>query len=384
MVNVRLGDVVARIKDKVDPLELIYYVGGEHFEYGSVTVDNKAFIQGSTIGPAFHIRFKPGDVLLMSRNPHLRKAGMVDFEGLCSDVSYVCRTRDENVLMQRCLPFVFQTDDFWRFAEANKKGSTNFFLNWSDFEKYEFPLPPLAEQKKLAKVLWAMERTKRAYKELLTQTKALAKSRFVEMFGDPTAKTSQWKMSPLVELGELSRGVSKARPRNSPDLLGGPYPLVQTGEVSNAGLWIKSYNATYSEKGLAQSRMWRKGTLCITIAANIAQTGILTFDACFPDSVVGFIPNDRTNAIFIHFWFSFFQSILESQAPQVAQKNINLKILSELRVIEPPVALQNAFAAFVAEVDKSEFALKQSLEKLTVAQKALMNQAFRGTPGPLD
>ena len=204
----------------------------------------------------------------------------------------------------------------------------------------------------------------------------MRKSRFVEMFGDPTARTSRWKMSPLVELGELSRGVSKARPRNSPDLLGGPYPLVQTGEVSNAGLWIESYNATYSEKGLAQSRMWRKGTLCITIAANIAQTGILTFDACFPDSVVGFIPNDRTNAIFIHFWFSFFQSILESQAPQVAQKNINLKILSELRVIEPPVALQNAFAAFVAEVDKSEFAVRKRLEKARQLYRAKLQEYF--------
>ena len=185
------------------------------------------------------------------------------------------------------------------------------------------------------------------------------KSRFVEMFGDVTVNDRGWETATLPELGELNRGVSKARPRNSPELLGGPYPLVQTGDISNSGLWIKNYSSTYSDKGLAQSRLWKRGTLCITIAANIAQTAILDFDACFPDSVVGFVPNERTDAIFIHYWFSFFQKILEAQAPQVAQKNINLRILSGLKVVEPPLALQREFAAFVAKVDKLAFAARQ-------------------------
>ena len=101
--------------------------------------------------------------------------------------------------------------------------------------------------------------------------------------------------------------------------------------------------------------MWDKGTLCITIAANIAKTAILEFDACFPDSVVGFIANERTNNIFVHYWFSFFQAILESQAPESAQKNINLKILSELKVIVPEKRKQDQFASFVKLTDKSEF-----------------------------
>ena len=202
------------------------------------------------------------------------------------------------------------------------------------------------------------------------------KSRFVERFGDPTVNEKQWRMATLPELGELNRGVSKARPRNSPDLLGGPYPLVQTGEVANAGLHIVTHSSSYSEKGLAQSRLWKKGTLCITIAANIAQTGILDFDACFPDSVVGFVPNNRTNAVFIHYWFTFFQRILDAQAPQVAQKNINLKILSELNVIEPPLSLQREFAAFVEEVDKSKFVVQKRLEKARELYGAKIQEFF--------
>ncbi|MBB5185719.1 restriction endonuclease S subunit, partial [Faecalicoccus acidiformans] len=183
----------------------------------------------------------------------------------------------------------------------------------------------------------------------------LIKARFVEMFGDPVLNSYELPEATLPELGELGRGVSKHRPRNDPKLLGGDYPLIQTGDVANADLYISSYNATYSDFGLKQSKKWDKGTLCITIAANIAKTAILEFDACFPDSVVGFVANDKTSNVFIHYWFSFFQKILESQAPESAQKNINLKTLSELKVIVPPVELQNEFVLFVRQVDKSKY-----------------------------
>src|ERR1035438_8892162 len=98
-----------------------------------------------------------------------------------------------------------------------------------------------------------------------------------------------WQLKKLIELGELSRGRSRHRPRHAPHLYGGPYPFIQTGDVKASGGRISSYQQTYSEAGLAQSRMWPAGTLCITIAANIAETGILAFPACFPDSIVGFV-----------------------------------------------------------------------------------------------
>ena len=176
------------------------------------------------------------------------------------------------------------------------------------------------------------------------------------MFGDPVENPFMFEMQQLGKIGKLERGVSKHRPRNAPELLGGRYPLIQTGEISNSDLYINKFENTYSDLGLSQSKLWKKGTLCITIAANIAKTGILTFDSCFPDSVVGFIPNKVTNNIFIHYWFSFFQKILEEKAPESAQKNINLKVLSNLDVIVPPLELQNKFANFVRGTDKSKFA----------------------------
>lgn len=193
------------------------------------------------------------------------------------------------------------------------------------------------------------------------------------MFGNPVSNSFGLPEVTLHELGELGRGVSKHRPRNDPKLLGGKYPLIQTGDVAAANLYITKYESTYSELGLQQSKMWDKGTLCITIAANIAKTAILDFSACFPDSVVGFNANERTSNIFIHYWFSFFQAILESQAPESAQKNINLKILSELKVIVPKKAEQKAFADFVKQVNKSKVVYQIIINKLTFLQKICYN-----------
>ena len=213
-------------------------------------------------------------------------------------------------------------------------------------------------------------------KQQLSELSKLVKSRFNEMFGDPVLNDMGWEIETLDKVGTIGRGVSKYRPRNASELFGGIYPFIQTGDVANSGNYIVDYHSTYSEFGLKQSKLWDKGTLCITIAANIAKTSILAFDSCFPDSIVGFIPGERTNNMFIHYWFSYFQKMLESQAPESAQKNINLKILSELKVILPPLALQNEFADFVAQVDKSQLAIQKSLEELETLKKSLMQEYF--------
>ena len=233
-------------------------------------------------------------------------------------------------------------------------GATIPHIYFKDYKNEEFNLDSIEKQAEIVDVFGRCQQVIKKRKEELSALDNLIKARFVEMFGDPVSNSYGFPEATLPELGELGRGVSKHRPRNDSKLLGGDYPLIQTGDVANAGLYITSYGGTYSELGLKQSKMWNKGTLCITIAANIAKTAILEFDACFPDSVVGFIANEKTNNIFIHYWFSFFQAILESQAPESAQKNINLKILSELKVIVPKKEKQDEFVEFIEQVYKSK------------------------------
>ncbi len=249
-------------------------------------------------------------------------------------------------------------------------------LTVPDIKKNEIELYSLSVQETIADKLDAVGRVIELRQQQLQTLDELVKARFVELFGDPVYNSKRLPIQRLCKLGSLDRGRSQHRPRNDPKLLNGPYPLIQTGEVASAGLYITKYKNTYSELGLRQSKMWSAGTLCITIAANIAQTAILTFDACFPDSVVGFLPNDSINAIYMHYWFGFFQKILEKQAPQVAQKNINLKILSELNVIVPTQEKQEQFAAFVEQTDKSKVAIQKALDEAQLLFDSLMQKYF--------
>ncbi|EOC1566423.1 restriction endonuclease subunit S [Cronobacter dublinensis] len=159
-----------------------------------------------------------------------------------------------------------------------------------------------------------------------------------------------WEWCRLPDLGELSRGKSKHRPRNDPALyVDGKYPLVQTGDVSRSNGTIKTFTALYNELGVKQSRLWPKGTLCITIAANIADSGILEFDACFPDSVVGYSPFISEIPVeYFDFFMRTIKSSLEKYAPSTAQKNINLDILSQVFVPCPPL---NEFERVVRKVE---------------------------------
>ena len=242
-----------------------------------------------------------------------------------------------------------------RHLEKYFSGATIPHIYFKDYKNEQFDLVNFEKQKQIVHKLKVIEKIMTNLNDELKLFDELIKARFVEMFGDPIKNDKGWKQVKLMDLGLLARGISKHRPRNAVELLGGPYPLVQTGEVANADTYITSYLSTYSELGLKQSKMWPKGTLCITIAANIAQTSILTFDACFPDSVVGFIAGERVETVFVHYWFSFLQSSLEALATQVAQKNLNLKTLSNVEVIVPPIQLQSEFVNFTKQVDKSKF-----------------------------
>ncbi len=144
---------------------------------------------------------------------------------------------------------------------------------------------------------------------------------------------SHWPTKALNELGVFSRGKSKHRPRNDKRLFeNGTIPLIQTGEVKQANIFINSHSSNYNDFGLAQSKLWPKGTLCITIAANIAETSILGYDMCFPDSIVGFnADGDECSEVFMHYIFSYIRESIQSRIQGSIQDNININYLTNLK-----------------------------------------------------
>ncbi|MDO6423455.1 restriction endonuclease subunit S [Saccharophagus degradans] len=163
-----------------------------------------------------------------------------------------------------------------------------------------------------------------------------------------------WSEMSLDQLGFVSRGRSRHRPRDAAHLYGGQYPFVQTGDVKHAGLYLTDYSQTYSEEGLAQSKLWPVGTLCITIAANIADTSILAIDACFPDSVIGFIPYpEKADARFVKYLFDAVLKLQYRQFTQgAAQDNLSQAKLLALKFLVPgDVTEQTRIADFIATYD---------------------------------
>ncbi len=240
------------------------------------------------------------------------------------------------------------------------------------------PLPTLEEQRRIAAILDQADALRAKRRAALAQLDSLTQSIFFHMFGDPIPNPHRWPIAKLGVVGSLDRGVSKHRPRNAPELLGGSHPLVQTGEIANCDGYIRSHNSTYSDLGLHQSKLWLAGTLCITIAANIAKTGILTFDACFPDSVVGFSADDPATVEYVRIWFSFLQQTLEDAAPEFAQKNINLATLRALDIPVPPLALQRTFASRLAAAVELRSSYRESSTRLESLFASLQHRAFRG------
>ena len=262
--------------------------------------------------------------------------------------------------------------------ESMAPATTVPIVNKSRFSELKIPVPPLEEQRRIAAILDQAETLRTQRRTALALQGSLTQSFFLDMFGDPVANPKGWPTPKFGEVGKLDRGISKHRPRNAPELLGGKHPLVQTGEVANCDGYIRSYTSTYSDLGLRQSKMWPAGTLCITIAANIAKTGILTFDACFPDSVVGFQADDPATVEYVRVWLSFLQKALEDSAPESAQKNINLAILRGLSIPLPPLPLHQTVATRIASIEALKATHRRALAALDALFASLQQRAFAG------
>ncbi len=287
---------------------------------------------------------------------------------------FLLRANNDQILPKYLFFFLFSQ---WGQAQilACYKGAAIGGISRDFASIVQVPLPPLSEQERVVRILDEADQLRRLRAEANRRTADLIPATFYEMFGNPP-KT--WPVAKFGDLGTLDRGRSKHRPRDEANLFGGPYPFIQTGDIANSGGCVEAYTQTYSELGLSQSKLWPERTLCITIAANIAKCAVLSFPACFPDSVVGFIPNELILVEFAQSWLETLQAKLEDEAPQAAQKNINLQTLRNLELRVPPVELQRTFAVRVSEIREMGAEQAASRRRLDDLFQSLLHRAFQG------
>jgi type I restriction enzyme S subunit len=243
----------------------------------------------------------------------------------------------------------------------------------------------LSEQKRIVDILdEAFENitTARSNAEKnLRNARALFEGHLQSVFSE---RGNGWKQKTLEEIAAtFGRGKSKHRPRNDPKLYGGKYPFIQTGDIRTADHFITEYSQTYNEAGLAQSKLWPKGTICITIAANIAETAILGFDACFPESVIGVITNPKEADVgFAEYLLQSFKGRLQAAGKGSAQDNINMATFENRRFPFPSVADQKKIVLKLDSIcEKTECLASlygRKVAALEALKKSLLHQAFTG------
>ena len=289
--------------------------------------------------------------------------------------------------------FYLMNDEEWWV----RSGSAQPFVVVKESLERPFVLPPHEEQKRIVEIIdkqfakldEARDLIQKSLDSFADRKSAILHKAFT---GELTKgwrickniDIKSWDMIKLGQLGILERGKSKHRPRNDPKLFGGKYPFVQTGDIANANKYILYHKQTLSEAGLQQSKLFPKGTLCITIAANIGDVAILSYDCCFPDSVVGFTPYKEVSSEFIYYKMKTLQSDLEANAPATAQKNINLKILNDINICIPTFIEQEEIVRILNEFFEKEDKSKElidMLDKIDEMKKSILARAFRGQLG---
>ncbi|MDE0224324.1 MAG: restriction endonuclease subunit S [Gammaproteobacteria bacterium] len=328
-----------------NPEDIVWHLGLEDIESGTGVVLNKHRAPASDARTSTY-SFDQGHVLYSKLRPYLNKVVVPDEPGMATTELIPLRPRPE-IVCRDFLSYYLRSPSFVRYASHYVTGAKMPRVILDRFWQHEVHIPPLSEQHRIVELLDEVDQLRRLRSKGNAKADRIPPALFLKMFGDPVTNPMRWPVKPLGEIGQLDRGRSRHRPRNDPALLGGPYPLVQTGEVANSKGRIREYSHTYSERGLAQSKLWPAGTLCITIAANIANTGVLEFDACFPDSIVGFVPGKQATTEYVQFVINRLRNTLDRNAPQLAEKTINLKVLRSLPVPVPPIELQRRFSDLV-------------------------------------
>lgn len=327
-----------------------------------------------------------GDIVFARTGATTGKSYLVKNPPKSVFASYLIKVQINHVgLCPEYLFQFFQTKTYWDTINAGISGSAQGGFNATKLSELEIPLPPLPEQQRIVTILdeafAAIAKAKANAEQNLKNAKELFESYLQGVF---EKKGEDWEEKTLDQISKtFGRGKSKHRPRNYEKLYDGDYPFIQTGDIRNCNHYITEYSQTYSELGLAQSKLWPAGTICITIAANIAETGILTFDACFPDSVIGLVVNDKlADRDFVEYLLQSFKARIQALGKGSAQANINMGTFDKELFPFPSVKEQKVIVqkldALSAETKRLEVVYQQKLINLEELKKSVLQKAFSG------
>ena len=368
MTHVCLGDVAREIKQKVPAGQELPTVGLEHLDPGEVELAH--WDEG--VETTFTKAFSKGQVLFGRRRAYLRKAAVAPFDGICSGDITVIAPKDN--LSPRLLPFIIQNDALFEHAVTNSAGSLSPRVKWQNLSQFEFELPNADKQEELADILWAAQETRSRYKQLLTAYGDVVKSQFVEMFSDVGRTNPLEKL--IIPNTRISYGIVQPGPGGMGDM-----GVLRPVDIVDGYLCLDGVKRIDEKIGYPYRRTELKGTEVLTVVRGATGQTVRSNASCIgmnvtrgiavirydsrlidPDYLVGYMNSDDG------------QRYIADHTKGATLQQINISDLKVMPIPVPSIKRQQQFAAFVAQVDKSKFAVQKALDELNATTKKIMNQ----------
>ena len=375
MSRVHLGDVAIEHKETCKEDKSMYpIVGLEHLTPEQITLQNWDLNTENT----FTKVFRKGNILFGRRRAYLKKAAVAPFDGICSGDITVIEAKEDKIIPE-LLPFVIQNDDLFDFAVGKSAGSLSPRVKWTHLQNYEFELPDKPKQYELAKVLWAIENTRKSYQELIKRTDELVKSQFIELFGELGSDDKGWGLTTLGQCCELN----PKRPRDINDetmVSFVPMPAVsEDGKIDCSD--IRSYKEV--RKGFTyfaeNDVLFAKITPCMengkgAVARGLENgigSGSTEFHVLRP--IAG---KSNPYWLYIITMFDTFRvGARKVMTGTGGQLRVPIGYLNDYPISLPPIELQNSFEEFVHQSDKSKFG-KEMCDKWILEIKNLCCQMY--------
>jgi type I restriction enzyme, S subunit len=341
------------------------YIGLEHLDTGNLHVDR----WGSPVPlKGEKLIMRKGDVLLGRRNAYLRRAAVAPHDGLFSAHGMVLQPR-EDVIDKEFFPLFIASDYFFDEANRISVGSLSPTINWKDLRSVEFEIPSMEKQRELAKVLWAMDTTKRSYQKLLQKTDELAKALFIEMFGDPITNPMEWETKPLSDVApEVQYN----------GVFGDIVWLLNLDMVeSNTGRIIEKLRVPIETVGSSTCTFCNDHVLYSKLRPYLNKVVVPDEEGYATSEMIPLKPNPTIlNRTFLaHLLRSNeFVAYVTSLSTGTRMPRVPMTVIRNFKCILPPIEMQNRFTAIIKQVDKSKFELEQALAELNATYKKIISE----------
>ena len=321
------------------------------------------------------IQFDTENVLYSKLRPNLNKVVLPEKDGFSTSELLPLRP-DASVLNRDYLAVFLRSDSFVTWAVSKTAGAKMPRLGTKDLMNAEIPVPNIERQKEIAEKFKKLEQLISLRKQQLAKLDELVKARFVEMFGDINVNNKKWMTYPLGELCTIVRGGS---PRPIERYLGGTIPWIKIGDATTGeNIYLNSTKEYIIQEGVKKSRMIKAGSLIFAnCGVSLGFARIITFDGCIHDGWLAMEDIDeKLDKIFLLYSLNQMTEYFRKTAPAGTQPNLNTNIMKMHRQIVPPMEMQKAFISFVKCADRQKQIVQQSLEKLELMKKALMQEYF--------